>query len=95
MPAFVVVQERVDDAEMFEIYRRQVTATLDAHGGRFVVRGGELTVVEGEWPLPRLVIVEFPSRDAAMAWYNSPEYQAILPARLKSCVGNLVVVDGL
>ncbi|MCC7046743.1 MAG: DUF1330 domain-containing protein [Alphaproteobacteria bacterium] len=94
MKAYVVVQERVDDEAVFAAYRKEVLPTVSAHGGRFVVRGGKLSIVEGEWKLPRLAIIEFPSRDKAEAWYRSPEYQKVLPLRLKSSIGNLVIVDG-
>jgi uncharacterized protein (DUF1330 family) len=95
MKAYVVVQESVNDEETFAAYRKEVPATVAAHGGRFLVRGGALSVVEGEWPLPRLVVIEFPSRAAAEGWYRSPEYQKLLPLRLKSCAGNFVIVDGV
>ena len=49
---------------------------------------------EGEWPHPRLVVIEFPSRAAAEDWYKSPDYQKVIPLRLGSTVGNLVIVDG-
>jgi uncharacterized protein (DUF1330 family) len=94
MSAYVVVQESVTDQATFDAYRKDVLPTIAAHGGRFIARGGALTVLEGEWPLPRLVIIEFPSREAAEGWYRSPAYQKILPLRLKSCTGNLVIVDG-
>jgi len=94
MRAYVIVQERVNNEEMFAAYRKDVPATVAAHGGSFIVRGGTLTVVEGEWALPRTVVIEFPSRAAAEDWYRSPEYQKILPLRLKSADGNLVIVDG-
>lgn len=94
MSAYVVVQESVTDQAMFDAYRKDVPATIAAHGGRFIVRGGALTVVEGQWPLPRLVIIEFPSRAAAEGWYKSPAYQKLLPLRLKSSTGNFVIVDG-
>jgi uncharacterized protein (DUF1330 family) len=94
MKAYAVFQERVKDEEMFAAYRKDVLPTIAAHGGRFVVRGGAFSVVEGEWPLPRLVIIEFPSRAAAEGWYQSREYQKILPLRLKSSVGNAIIVDG-
>ncbi len=95
MSAYVVVQESVTDQETFDAYRKDVPATVTAFGGRFVVRGGALTVVEGAWPLPRLIILEFPSREAAEGWYRSPAYQKLLPLRLRSCTGNLVIVDGV
>ena len=95
MKTYGIFQETVKDEAMFAEYRKHVMPTLAAHGGRFVVRGGALSVVEGEWPHPRLVILEFPDRAAAEAWYKSPEYQAILPLRLKACAGNAVFVDGV
>jgi uncharacterized protein (DUF1330 family) len=94
MKAYVIVQETVKDEEMFAAYRNSVVATLEEFGGRFVVRGGQLTVVEGEWPHPRLVVIEFASRQAAEGWYRSPAYQKLLPLRLGSSVGNFVIVDG-
>lgn len=95
MKAYAVFQENVKDEETFAAYRKEVIATIAAHGGRFLVRGGAFSVVEGEWPLPRLVIIEFPSRAAAEDWYGSPEYQKLLPLRLKSTVGNAVIADGV
>lgn len=94
MKAYVIVQETIKDEEMFATYRNGVVATLEEYGGRFVVRGGHLTVVEGEWPHPRVVVIEFPSREAAEGWYHSPAYQKLLPLRLSSSAGNLVIVDG-
>jgi uncharacterized protein (DUF1330 family) len=95
MSAYVVVQEDIKDEATFGEYRKQVMPTISAHGGKFIVRGGKLTVLEGEWPMPRFVILEFPSRQAAETWYRSPEYQKILPLRLKSGTGNLIIVDGV
>jgi len=94
MSAYIIVQETVHDPAMFDAYRKDVPATVAAHGGRFVVRGGTLTVVEGTWPYQRTVVIEFPSRAAAEGWYRSPEYQKVLPLRLKSSTGNFVIVDG-
>ena len=95
MTAYLIAQETVHDEAMFAQYRQAVLPTITAHGGKFTVRGGELTVLEGEWPMPRLVIIEFPSRAAVEAWYRSPEYQKILPLRLNSTKGNLVIVEGI
>jgi uncharacterized protein (DUF1330 family) len=72
-----------------------VPATLAAFGGRFVARGGTVTVLEGEWPNPRTVIIEFPSREKAEAWYRSAEYQKIISLRLDSTTGNLIIIDGV
>ena len=95
MKAYVVVQETINDQMTFDSYRKDVPATLEEFGGRFIVRGGELSICEGEWKHPRLVVLEFPSRAAAEGWYNSPAYQKLVPLRLKSADGNLVIVDGV
>jgi uncharacterized protein (DUF1330 family) len=95
MRALVIVQENLQDAVMFEAYRKDVIATLTPFGGKFLVRGGKLTVREGEWPYARTVIIEFPSRAEAEGWYDSPAYQKILPLRLKSSTGNFVIVDAV
>ena len=94
MKAYVIAAETINDAVMFDLYRKEVPATLVAFGGAFVVRGGNLTVLEGEWPHSRFVAIEFPSRAAAEDWYKSAEYQKIVSLRHKSSVGNLIIVDG-
>jgi uncharacterized protein (DUF1330 family) len=95
MKAFVVAAETVKDDTTFATYRQEVPATLQKFGGQFLTRGAGLTILEGEWPHSRLVIIEFPSRAAAEGWYNSAEYQRIIGLRHDSSIGNLVIVDGL
>jgi len=94
MKAYVVAAETPKNESLFSEYRKAVPATLEAFGGQFIVRGGDLKLLEGEWPHPRLVIIEFPSREAAEGWYRSPAYQKIIGLRLSSTVGNLVIVEG-
>jgi uncharacterized protein (DUF1330 family) len=94
MKAYVIAAETINDSAMFDLYRKEVPATLVRFGGQFVVRGGNLTVLEGEWPHPRCVIIEFPSRTAAEDWYKSAEYRKIISLRPNSSVGNLIIVDG-
>jgi uncharacterized protein (DUF1330 family) len=95
MAAYLVAQVRIDDPETYQRYREAVPALVDRFGGRFLVRGGELEVLEGAWPLPRLVIIEFQSRDAARLFYESPEYQRILPLRQQASQGNVILVEGV
>jgi uncharacterized protein (DUF1330 family) len=94
MAAYVIVAETVNDEKMFDEYRKQVPATLTPFGGKFIVRGGKVTVHEGEWPHPRTVVIEFPSRAQAEGWYKSADYQKIIQLRLKSSVGNFIIADG-
>ena len=78
----------------YEEYRNKVPATVEAFGGRFLVRGGDPKVLEGGDPAGRVVILEFDSPDRAMQWYNAPEYQAILPLRLRAMTGRLTCSAG-
>jgi uncharacterized protein (DUF1330 family) len=95
MKAYLIAVETVHDEEMFAEYRKQVVGTLAPFGGQFVARGGQLTVLEGEWQHPRTVIIEFPSRESAESWYKSADYQKIIDLRLKSTSGTLVILDGV
>jgi uncharacterized protein (DUF1330 family) len=95
MSAYCIVYETMEDPAEFERYRSQVVPTIEAHDGRFLVRGGEFTALEGEFTFDRIVVLEFPTRAAALEWYNSPEYQQILPIRLGASHSQFVVVDGV
>ncbi len=95
MSAYYIFQENLHDPAKFDAYRKVIMSTLAPFEGRIVTRSGEFTVVEGEWPFDRTVILEFPSRTAALAWYNSPAYQVILPLRRQSMMCNAVLIDGV
>jgi uncharacterized protein (DUF1330 family) len=95
MSAYCIVYEIVDDPSTFEEYRRQVLATIEAHQGRFLVRGGAFTTLEGEMPFERIAMLEFPSREAAEGWYHSDEYQRILPLRTRASRSQFILVDGV
>jgi uncharacterized protein (DUF1330 family) len=95
MPAYVIVETDVHDPEQYERYKAASPDTVHAGGGRFVVRGGELAVLEGDWSPTRLVLLEFPDLEAAERWYASPAYEAA--KRLREGAANLrmVAVQGL
>jgi len=94
MKAFVIATNTINDEAMFSKYRKEAPATIEAFDGKFIVRGGDFKNLEGEWPHPRLAIIEFPSREAAEGWYRSPEYQRIIGLRLDNTVGNVIIVEG-
>lgn len=75
-------------------YIERIQETMDPYGGRFLVHGSAVEVVEGEWP-GALVVVEFPDRDAVHAWYASPAYQEILPLRTAHIAGDVVIAEGV
>jgi uncharacterized protein (DUF1330 family) len=94
-PGYVIVDVEVTDQKAYADYRAKAPATIAKHGGRYLVRGGPLTHMEPGWDLHRFVLLEFPTVAAAKTWYNSPEYQAILPLRGKSARSRLTIVEGL
>jgi uncharacterized protein (DUF1330 family) len=89
-----VAQGRIENREMLNEYVSKVVPTIQAGGGRILGFDESPEIVEGEVGHPRTVILEFPSRDAFRAWYDSDGYQAILPLRLESTPGTLIVVNG-
>ena len=95
MAAYLIVQLTIHDPETYDRYRAQTPAVIERFGGRFVVRGGDPEVLEGEARPGRVVVVEFPSRERAQRFYESLEYQAILPLRLAASTGSAVLVDGV
>ncbi|MGG5809555.1 DUF1330 domain-containing protein [Falsiroseomonas sp. CW058] len=94
MPAYLVANIRVRDAAGFEEYRARVPAVIAAHGGRYLVRGGALEVVEGAPALARVVILEFPDMAALKGFYASPEYAPLLRLRLETAESEVVLVEG-
>lgn len=95
MKAYLVAHIEVQDPQGFEAYRDKVPAVIAQYGGRYLVRGGTAHPMEGDWQVPRLVIIEFDSLEAARAFYDSPEYQAILPLRLQASRGDMAFVEGV
>jgi len=94
MPAYVIGDIEVTDSAAYEEYRRRVLATITRYGGRFLVRGGRLEALEGDWTVKRMVLLEFPSYEQAAAWYRSPEYAPLIALRQKASRGRLLLVDG-
>jgi uncharacterized protein (DUF1330 family) len=95
MPTYAIAHLRTVDmnAEIVR-YLQEIDATLEPFGGRFLVHGSPVTEIEKEWP-GALVIVEFPDRERAEAWYASDAYQAILPLRVNNSDSATILVDGV
>lgn len=91
---FLYAEFKVHDATEFEKYREKVAAVSASFGGRYVVRRSEPVVLDGEWSPKRLVIIEFESPEQVRAFYDSPAYQAILPHRLRSTTGRVLLLTG-
>ena len=95
MPAFVIVDVDVHDPDTYDRYKAGVPALIRRHGGKYLVRGGSFTVLEGSWQPSRLVIFEFPDREAVQAFYDDPEYAPLRGLRESAARTNIVVVEGL
>jgi uncharacterized protein (DUF1330 family) len=94
MPAYLVGSITVTDPVAYEDYRARVPAVIAAHGGRYVVRGGAMEVLEGDWPASRTVILEFPDMQRLKAFYASADYAPLLAIRKLSAVSKLIAVEG-
>lgn len=93
-PAYLVVDARSSDPERMVEYRRLSQIAVDAYGGRFLVRGAPYVTLEGNWQPQRVVVVEFPSMEAARIFYDSPEYVAARAARAGVSDFDMVLVEG-
>ncbi len=92
--AYEVHEVVVSDPEAYAEYAKLAAPTVAAHGGRYIVRGGAGTAIAGEPPAARVVILEFPDRETAVAWRVSPEYQAALKIREAASTSRVYLVDG-
>ncbi|MFQ5775631.1 MAG: DUF1330 domain-containing protein [Kiloniellaceae bacterium] len=95
MAGYLIAHIDVTDPQAFEAYRAAVPAVIEKFGGRYLVRGGAVDVLEGDWTVPRLVILAFDSVERASKFYASPEYQEILPLRLAAAKGTVAIVEGV
>ena len=95
MPAYIIANIEITDPALYDEYRKGVPATIARHGGRFIARGGPTASLEGAFVPKRIVIIEFPSMQAAKAWYASPEYAPLLALRQRASNGDLFAVEGV
>ena len=94
MSVFVIVQGKVTDVQQYEQYKAAAGPTVVNAGGRYVVRGGSATALEGGNAPERTVVLQFDDRDAAMAWYHGETYQAARKLREHAADLRLYVVEG-
>ena len=95
MPAYVIGDVRAAwDAQALGEYRRRNTDAVGNHGGRFLIRGGDVTPLEGEWPTRRIVLIEFPDAGAARAWWESDDYAPLKELRRGASDTSILLVEG-
>ncbi|GAN76060.1 DUF1330 domain-containing protein [Acidisphaera rubrifaciens] len=95
MPGYLVASVEVTDPDAYAAYRAQVPAVVERFGGRFLVRGGTIEAKEGDLGIERLVILEFPTIEAARAFYDSPDYAPLIRLREASTRSRVALVEGL
>lgn len=92
MSSFVLVEVDIHDPEVYEEYKKLTPGSIEPFGGKFVIRGLPVQVMEGEWKHDRLVLLEFPNKEKALEWYNSDDYQKAKNIRQKASVANFFIM---
>ena len=95
MAAYVIIETDITDAARYERYKAASPGAVAAGGGRFLARGGELAVLEGDWEPSRLVVLEFEDVAAARRWYESERYQEAKALREGAARLRMVAVQGV
>jgi uncharacterized protein (DUF1330 family) len=95
MPAFVIVEIDIHNLELYKSYTKLTPDTIAAYDGKFLVRGGETTLLEGDWQPKRMVVLEFPSVDRATSWWHSDEYASAKEIRQKAATTKMIIVEGV
>jgi uncharacterized protein (DUF1330 family) len=95
MPAYVIAHIDVRDPVRYEDYKKMSPISIQKFGGRFIARGAKAEVLEGTWEPKRLVLLEFPSAEAARQWWASEEYAPAKALRQATSIGDLVIVEGV
>ena len=95
MAAFLVVDTKINDEQAYEEYKIRAKPIVESYGGEYLVRGGNTTVPEDElWTPTRLVVVKFPSREAAENFLSCDEYAPVKAIRQKHAQTTMTIVDG-
>lgn len=95
MSAFVIVDVHVTDPVQYEEYKKLAAPTVEAAGGRYVVRGGAVETLEGSWVPGRFVVLEFPNAERAKAWWSSDSYRPAKALRHAAARSQMILVEGL
>ena len=95
MSAYIIVNIEVKDPVAYGEYKARVPALIRRHGGEYLVRGGDLTISEGDWKPSRVVILRFADMAAAQAFYHDPEYEPLRTLRQRASRTDLVFVEGV
>ncbi len=95
MAGYVIADVHVTDEVGFADFIASVPASIESHGGRYIIRGGDIEVRQGDWAPPRFVVVEFDSVEAARSWLDSDSYAEVAEILNRTSDTNIVVMDGV
>jgi len=94
MPVYLLIEINVQDHELYAEYTAQVLPLVERYGGRYLIRGGEVFPVSGNWRPERLVLVQFETMDLVQDFLTSPEYQTLIPLRQRASSSRSIIVEG-
>ena len=94
MSSYVIAQVNITNKEQYEQYKIKASPLVKKFRGKFLVRGGKFEKLLGNWDYERTVIIEFPSYEQALKWYNSEEYRLVRKIREKNSLGNVIIIKG-
>lgn len=95
MAGYLIAELNITDQDLFAEFASKIVELVNIHGGRYLVRGGETKVVEGDWTPQRVVVIEFDSYHQVQGFVNSPEYKELAQIRSKSSTSSTIIVDGV
>ena len=95
MPAYVIVDVKINNHEDYEEYKKLTPASITAYDGKFIVRGGKTETLEGDWNPERIVVLEFPTVERAKEWWPSEMYAPAKQIRQRTASTQMIVVEGL
>jgi len=90
----MITEIEITDLVRYEEYRKLVPASLAKYGGKFIARGGQVQILEGDWNPKRLVVTEWPSVERALEWYHSEEYREAKEIRHETSIGKMILIEG-
>ena len=94
MPVYMIIEIKIKDQTTYAKYVEGVRSLVENYKGRYLIRGGKITPIFGNWNPQRIVIIEFPSYEDVKHWLNSQEYKEIAALREKSTITKAIIVEG-
>ena len=94
MSAYVIVEISIHNPQEYEEYKKLSLPSLAPFGGKFIVRGGQTLTLEGDWRPERIVILEFPTKEKGLEWWNSEIYAEAKEIRQRTADTRMILVEG-